>query len=195
VLVITHRTAPYLIAFLVLAHPVRAQLPPGGLLKPGMRLTYEAQGKRSEPWVVASVKLDVPFAGRARTSFVAVRKDGPQAPAEEQRLVREKGILLEHSSGAWVPARPVRPGLVVQKKNARFTAHGLGLETIGGVLIPVVHTTIEFLDPQGKPARRLRERYAVGLATATGGVFETADPAAPGGFKPTLTFELVGIDR
>lgn len=196
---VTTRTYVCLAAWLAIALPARAQLAPGALLKPGMQLSYEAEGKRSAPWVVESVQLDVPFEGRDPSSFVAIRKDGPSSPAEEQRLARERGILFEHGNQGWAASRPVRPGLVVEKKNTegrvvgRFRAHALALESIGGMLIPVVHTTLEFLNPHGQPARRLRERYAIGLATATGGVFETADPAAPGGFKPTLRFRLVAI--
>ena len=63
-------------------------------------------------------------------------------------------------------------------------------ETIGTLRIPVIATVVTTRGSDGRPKRRLRERYAISLATATGGVFEVPDPAAPTGWRTEQAFEL-----
>lgn len=184
------------------ASPLCAQaFGPGGLLKPRMTLVYSAGGNPSKPWIVDAVATGATFAGKPETSHIQIRKNGEGSDIEEVRLAREAGILLEYEEAhkVWRPSRPVRPGKTLEIRDqagrltTRYEAGAPGLEAISGRLIPVIHTTVVFFDKDGRPARRLRERYSTGLATATGGVFEVADPGAAGGYKPTLEFELVQI--
>jgi hypothetical protein len=68
-------------------------------------------------------------------------------------------------------------------------------EKISGRSIPVVHTTVTTSDSAGRPKRRLRERYALSLATATGGTFETPDSNRAGTWRGQRSFELREIRR
>jgi hypothetical protein len=63
-------------------------------------------------------------------------------------------------------------------------------EMIGDLRVVVVPTVVTTVDSLGRPKARLRERFALALATATGGTFERPDPAASGQWKPQSTFVL-----
>lgn len=63
-------------------------------------------------------------------------------------------------------------------------------EEISGRAIPVVQTTVTTSDSSGRPKRRLRERYALSLTTATGGSFETADSGGRAEWRSQRSFEL-----
>lgn len=166
---------------------------PGALLANGMERVYAAGGKESPAWVVEHVAVGVARGGQAAASRVRVRKEGP---AEETWLAEVDGYLLEQrADGTWKKSRPVRSGLALRDGAAEYRCGTVALETIGGVKVPVVHTVVTFFGDGGKAVRRLRERYAVGLATATGGVFEKADAAAPGGWRRAMAFELTRIVR
>jgi hypothetical protein len=81
--------------------------------------------------------------------------------------------------------------LVLPRANGdtvRYTTEDNSYETISGMRLQVITTTVLTVDSLGQPKRRLRERYAVSLATATGGVFEVPDPNA--GWRAEQTFEL-----
>lgn len=198
------RIASVLLPSLLFATAACAHLP-GYQLADGMQLTYAApshqlQGKRSDPWVIESVRTGVDFAGRKGTTVIQLRTEGPRSAVETRRFARESGMLHEYDEKerAWKAARPLRPGLTLEFKGAdgavktRFEAHTLAVETISGVSTVVVHTSVLTLEG-GKVVRRLRERFSTGLATATGGVFEKVDPQAPGGFAPQFAFELVNV--
>ena len=75
----------------------------------------------------------------------------------------------------------------------RYETGAVAEEVIGGLRIAVVATTVTTIDSSGRPKRRLRERYAIGLATATGGVFEVPDATAPDGWRAEQAFELRAI--
>jgi hypothetical protein len=66
---------------------------------------------------------------------------------------------------------------------------------VGAFRLPVIATIVTTIDAQGRPKRRLRERYAITLATATGGTFEVPDPAAPTGWRAEQSFELRTISK
>ena len=182
--------------------PAQAQLlEPGSLLKQRMSLQYEAGTKRGEPWMIDLVEMDRPHAGREHTSHIRIRKDGRSSAPEDLRLARDESQLLEFaaSSSHWQPSRPLRPGQTLKVRDSkgpvtsRYETGAYSLEQISGIIVTVLLITVTFLDAAGKPSRRLRERYSIGLATATGGVFETAEDSSPGQFKPTLKFELIEI--
>ena len=73
---------------------------------------------------------------------------------------------------------------------ARYHTSQAGEEVVSGRRLRVIQTEVLTVDSLGRPKRRLRERYAPGLATATGGRFEVPDPSAPGGWRTEQEFEL-----
>jgi hypothetical protein len=96
---------------------------------------------------------------------------------------------------ALLPQRPVGPAMELTLTRAngdvvRYVTGTVTDEVMGGLRIPVVETTVTTADSTGRPLRRLRERYALTLATATGGRFEVPDPAAPAGWREEQVFEL-----
>ena len=62
-------------------------------------------------------------------------------------------------------------------------------------MLHVVPTTVTTRDTTGRVLRRLRERFAVSLGTAVGGVFEVPDSSQAGGWRVEREFELVRIVR
>jgi hypothetical protein len=72
----------------------------------------------------------------------------------------------------------------------RYVTGSAGVDVIGARRLRVVDTTVTTMDAAGKTVRRLRERYALSLATATGGRFETPDPEQPGQWRTQQIFEL-----
>jgi hypothetical protein len=71
----------------------------------------------------------------------------------------------------------------------------MSVDTVSGRVIPVLVTTVTTLDSLGRPVRRLRERYAIGLATATSGTFEIPDSGTTGVWRPQQMFELRAIEQ
>ncbi len=61
--------------------------------------------------------------------------------------------------------------------------------------IEVIPTTVTTGDSTGKVVRRLRERFSVALATATGGVFEVPDSTQATGWHTVRSFALVRIRK
>ena len=109
-------------------------------------------------------------------------------------------------SGMARPARPLgaRASLEVAQPNGGRVRYETGdvaeerinVEVSGTVMpndIPVLPTTVTTFDSTGKVVRRLRERFSIGLATATGGAFEVPDSTQTGGWRVVRRFELVAI--
>jgi hypothetical protein len=83
---------------------------------------------------------------------------------------------------------PQQSGASLDYATAQF-----GDTTISGHRVGFVQTTIITNDAQGRPVRRLRERYAIALATALGGLFEVPDSAHAGAWRESQRFELVRL--
>jgi hypothetical protein len=115
-------------------------------------------------------------------------------PGRDLRL----GMRLTYASGgeeqpAWqvdslVEIRQASLGRVV------FTTGAMETDTISAVPIPVVVTRVSTFDSSGRELRRLDERYAPGLLTATSGAFAVPDTARAGAWRVTTRFELVRIE-
>jgi hypothetical protein len=174
-----------------------AQVGPAAQLRTGMVLVYESEGAEQPPWTVDSLRLDAPLLPGARCAVVHLRRR-PDAPAaEELRLCVTRDTLYrwEDAGSRWAISRPVGPGMVWTSISAngdtvRFETGAPAQETVSGLPLQVVPTTVTTTDSLGRPKRRLRERYALTLATATGGVFETPDSTAPGAWVARQAFEL-----
>ena len=170
---------------------------PASQLQPGMVLIYESNGVAQPPWTVDSLRLGAPLLPGAECAVVHLRRRPDLDQAEETRLCVARDTLYrgEAGSGRWTISRPVGPGMVwvtggANGDSVRYETGSAARETISGLSIPVVHTTVTTTDSLGRPKRRLRERYALTLATATGGVFESPDSTDPGRWVPGQKFEL-----
>jgi hypothetical protein len=167
----------------------------GGRLKAGMQLHYASNGVET-PWLVVSTRADtVDEAGR-RCLSVRLR----MSPADTNTVSRiqcregDRMYAWSPSSRAMLPARPIGQGVLEMRPTAtgqaKYTAGPLEVDTIGGQGYVVVPTVVETLDPSGRVVRRLRERFAIELATATCGVFELAEGT---GFRVERAFTLAAI--
>jgi hypothetical protein len=102
------------------------------------------------------------------------------------------------AAGELRASRPIAPNSSLELRlsggrTARYETGQLQTETVSGHTITVIPTTVTTMDSTGRVVSRLRERYSVALATATGGVFESPDTTAGTGWRPTRTFELTAI--
>lgn len=166
---------------------------PGEGLVAGMVLEYST-GTGTSKWVIDSV------AGRGdpECGRVWLRRD---TTSESRHDCVRAGVLERWSDGSsrWVEQRPV--GLGGRRSYRRgagtveFLVEGFGVDTISGAAVPVVVTTVTTFDSAGVARRRLRERYAIGLTTATWGRFEAMDAGSPSGWTTQQEFRLVAIRR
>lgn len=189
-------------AILLVMHPPpprggRTATGPATALEPGMQLVYESGGQVQAPWTVDSVRLDLPLRKNSRCAVVHLRRRPEQSPPEESRLCLANDTLYrwDVQRGDWRVMRPVGPGMTWTSRSSsggtvRYETGKMGDETISGHSISVVPTTVTTSDSGGLPLRRLRERYALSLITATGGVFEVPDSAATGKWRSERSFEL-----
>jgi hypothetical protein len=166
-------------------------------LEPGMELLYESEGERQPPWTVDSVARGAALRPGSDCAVIHLRRRPEQTPAEEIRLCLASDTLYrwEPARSEWTISRPVGPGMSWTSRQpngavVRYDTGASARETISGRTVDVVHTTVTTSDSAGRPLRRLRERYAVSLATATGGVFETADSVRAGEWVRQRGFEL-----
>lgn len=170
-----------------------------GDLQPGLQLTYASNGQEQAPWTIDSVEAGLTLMPAGDCARFRLRRTADQSPNESRLcIVRDTLFGWDARRSSWGPQRPVGPRMTfVQSRasgdTARYTTDGITFETISGVRVPVLATIVLTVDSLGRPKRRLRERYAVTLATATGGVFEVADSMAPSGWRDEQTFELRAI--
>ncbi len=172
------------------------------LLASGLTLRYAADGRELPPWVVDSVVTNLELGGRRGCLLVRFAPGGPRPAADLRRTCGGEGVLASWDSagGRWRPARPIGPGMVLEVPlgaggSARYETGADSIETVSGIPLRVVPTTVLTRDSAGRAVRRLRERFAPALGTATGGVFEVPDSAAPGGWRERQRFELIRIVR
>ncbi|MEX2178247.1 MAG: hypothetical protein WD801_06025 [Gemmatimonadaceae bacterium] len=172
---------------------------PGALLSRGTQLVYASAGQDAPPWTVEQITRDTTLGGMHRCSVIHLRTSPAQA-APEHRMYCVRGDTLFAWDSAQLrhaPLRPVGPDMSMEVKGRTVTSTyvtGERLrEAIGSVAVDVLVTTVTTRDSTGAVVRRLRERYSVGLATATGGVFEIPDSTASSGWRQQRAFELVRV--
>ena len=173
---------------------------PGSLLKPGAMLTYGSGDREQPPWTIDSVHRDISLGGRSGCTRIYLRMRPDQAVPTARLACRGGDTLFawNATTNAWRAERPLGAGMtlrVPQQSGATldYTTAQLGDTTIAGHRVGFVHTTIITNDAQGRPIRRLRERYALALATALGGVFEVPDSAQAGAWRHSQRFDLVRL--
>jgi hypothetical protein len=171
--------------------------PLAGDLRAGMQLVYAADGRDQPAWTVDAVDLAAGLKENADCARVRIRRQPGQTEAAEERLCVERNTLYAWNvaRSEWVAQRPVGPGMELSLprpngETVRYVTGALSEEAIGSHRLRVLTTTVTTIDPAGRPKRRLTERYAVTLTTATGGRFEVPDAASPTGWRTEQTFEL-----
>jgi hypothetical protein len=179
----------------------------GSLLQPGTQLLYGSDDARPSPWTIDSVVRDVSIGGK--TGCVRLRLRLPPQFAPQMRLhCVDRAMMFNWDSIAQIlrAGRPLGAGgtLDIPQANGgrvQFAAAQPVLEWVrverttspDSVAVRVIPTTVTTFDSTGKAIRRLRERFSVALATATGGVFEVADSSIAGGWRSSRKFDLVAI--
>ena len=174
---------------------------PGGMLRPGARLTYGSAAGEQPAWTIDSVHQGVSLGGRAGCTRIYLRMRPNQLLPTERVLCRGGDTLnaWNATTSAWRADRPLGAGmrLSVPQQSGEvldYETSALGDTTISGHRLAFVRTVITTRDAQGRATRRLTERYALGLATALGGVFETPDSASAGAWHESQRFELVRVE-
>lgn len=191
-----------------LAGPARGQTaapesrPLAGLLRDVTTLTYASDGALQPPWRVRHdgvLRRDI--SGTSYCVRFVMQRGATASPADSSRLcVAGDTIFTVESSGAVLATRPIGPDMtLVVPTRPRGTAHyqtlSAATDTISGIAIPIVLTTVTTRDSLGRMVQRLTERYAPGLATATRGEFSVPDSTVPGGWRMRQVFELKSIER
>lgn len=168
---------------------------PGRDLRLGMRLTYASGGEEQPAWRVDSLVRDLAHEGRTGCLFVRF------SPTDSRTVCASGDTIFAWSptTRRWTPSRIVAPNATLEIRQASlgrvvFTTGAMETDTISAVPIPVVVTRVSTFDSSGRELRRLDERYAPGLLTATSGAFAVPDTARAGGWRVTTRFELVRIE-
>ena len=183
------------LTLLAIASSAAAQSP-GSQLVAGMELVYASGGSEIAPWVVEA-RRDTAVSG-ARCSIVMV-KTNPSQPTERRFtcLSNDSLLVLDPASLNLRLLRPVGSSMKAEVRAratvATYETAAAHPDTISGVVLQVVPTTVTTRDTTGRVLRRLRERYAVALGTAVGGIFEVPDTSQKSGWRVEREFELVRI--
>ena len=171
---------------------------PGQLLSPGTQLVYSSGGRENPPWIVEAIVRDTTLGGIASCSVIHLRTS-PTQQAPEVRAQCQRGDTLfawDAASLAHRPLRPLGPAMSLEVRGragttSTFETGARGVERIGAYEVPVIPTVVTTRDSAGRIVRRLRERFSIGLATATGGTFEVPDSASSQGWRTERAFELI----
>jgi hypothetical protein len=167
-----------------------------------MRLVYHSNGEAQPPWRVDSIATIPASNPGSDCRVVHLRRQPTQPRSDEHRycLTRDTLFTWDNARQGWFPARPAATGMLLSVPRrvggiVEYRTDGMSVDTISGREIPVLVTTVTTIDSLGRPVRRLRERYALGLATATSGTFELPDTGTAGVWRPQQVFELRSIEQ
>ncbi len=171
---------------------------PGSHLVSGMELVYASGGAENAPWIVEA-KRDTSVSG-ARCSIVSMKTNPTQPPERRFTCLSNDSLLvLDPGSMNLRLLRPVGSSMKSEVRGrvtvATYETATTHADTISGVVLDVIPTVVTTRDTTGRVLRRLRERFAVSLGTAVGGVFEVPDSTKSGGWRVEREFELVRIVR
>jgi len=167
-----------------------------------MQLVYSSNGSEEAWWYVDSVRTNAALRPGSICSVIHQRRQPDQAQPEEFRLCLANDTLFSWHprQSEWRPQRPVGPAMVLNFTRAtgsrvRYETGKRSQERIQGLAdpVPVIHTIVTTMDSTGRPMRRLRELYAIGLLTAIGGEFEVPDSTEADGWRNEQTFRLQEI--
>ena len=171
----------------------------GGMLRPGMQLVYESGGVQTS-WVIDSVAHDTTLGVRTGCVRIRLRTSPDQTVVETRAYCADSAMLLTWDGATRVhrPSRLLQPNSSLRLPErlggaVAYTTGASGHERIGTLTVRIIPTTVLSRDFTGRVTRRLRERFSIGLATATGGIFEVPDSTVEGGRTVVQKFELVTI--
>ena len=160
---------------------------------------YSSNDEDQPPWFIDSVRIYHGDQAGSECARIYQRRQPGQTTSQESILCLSNDTLFSFDSVRGLrPQRPVRPGMVMEftrpnGSRVRYEVGGTGQERVPGLgidRVPVVLTTVTTMDSTGRAVRRLRELYAIGLATATSGEFEVADSTATDGWRLQQRFKL-----
>jgi hypothetical protein len=169
------------------------------MLRPGMVLVYQTPDGGGQEWKVDLAEADVSLGGWTGCHRVRFAAGGPGAAPDLRETCVADGVLHRWVAGdaAWRASRPILPGdtldVATSRGVTRYLTGSATVDTISGRPVAVVETVVLTLDASGQVIRRLRERYATALGTATWGVFEVPDSSASEGWRAVQEFRLVAI--
>jgi hypothetical protein len=178
----------------------------GRLLGTGTRLWYSSDGKEGDPWTVERIVHDTTLGGLDRCAVIQLRTSPSQTTPEIRTWCVRSDSLF-----AWDAAqqshrllRPVGANMTVtipspRGGSATYTTGTMeewryadDAISIGTRVLP---TEVVSRDSTGRVIRRLREHYALSLATAVSGVFEVPDSARTSGWREERAFTLTRVGR
>lgn len=186
----------FCLGLVLLAASIAGAQTPGSRLVPGMELVYASDGTEIPAWIVEA-RRDTAISG-ARCSIVSMRTN-PAQPTERRFtcLTNDSLMVFDPGSANLRLLRPVGDSMKAEVRGrvtiATYETTASHADTISGVVLEVIPTVVTTRDTTGRVLRRLRERFAVGLGTAVGGVFEVPDQSTAGGWRIERQFELVRI--
>jgi hypothetical protein len=170
----------------------------GARLLPTMQLIYASGGVESA-WTVDSVARDTTLGGRSPCVRIRLRTRSEGAP-ETRAYCTDSTMMFtwDDRTQQLRASRPLSAGGALELPQrdggqVRFESAASTVEQIGTQSLEVIPTTVTTRDSTGTIVRRLRERFSVGLATATGGVFEVPDSSQAGGWRTVRSFEMTAI--
>ena len=186
------------LALLILSAATAGAQSPASQLVAGMELVYASRDGEITPWIVEA-RRDTAVSG-ARCSIVSIRTN-PSEPTERRFtcLSNDSLLVVDPATLNLRLLRPVGSRMRAEVRGratvATYETATPHADTISGVVLHVVPTTVTTRDTTGRLLRRLRERFAVSLGTAVDGVFEVPDSSRAGGWRVEREFELVRIVR
>jgi hypothetical protein len=183
---------------LALAAVQETSPPLGSSLTPGTQLLYESNGVTT-PWYIDSVNTSFAAGSESNCLRLVLRIGTGAAQTRTHCVVGETMMNWSQNAGRLVAARPLSiTTMGISAANGgsvRFEVSPPAVDTIGTERFVVLPTVVTTLDSSGKAIRRLTERFAQALATATEGVFEVPDTARAGQWRISQRFRLTGIRR
>jgi len=176
--------------------------PLGSALAAGMELVYASGDAEQPPWTVESLEQPSLISGLTHCVRLTLRMaPAPAAPDTRAWCVQDWKLLAYNDSTLdFRPLRPVGPGMILDLPGPaggliRYETGQLERDTVGPAVLDVLPTTITTLDAEGRAIRRLRERYAMAITSATRGTFERPDSLRPGEWTATREFRLIAVRR
>lgn len=176
---------------------------PGRLLSPGMRLVYSSGGRETPAWVIEDIVRDTSLGEMSNCSVIRLRTSPTQPSPEVRAQCVSDNVLYawDASSQRHRALRPLATGVSMATRSnpggtsSTFEVIAHGTESIDAHELSVIATIVTTRDSTGRVVRRLRERFSLALATATGGVFETPDSSSATGWRTVQALELTRILR
>ena len=180
----------------VLPSTARTQL--AASLEERQQLVYSSGGVESI-WTIDRVVRDTTLGDRRGCVVILLRTTATQTSAETRAHCTFADTMTNWvaSAGEHRPARMLAPGTLVIPRptggEVRFVVGQPAVDTVSNTPFRVLPTEVITTDQLGKVIRRLRERFAIGLATATSGVFEVPDSSSQSGWRVERSFKLLAI--